>query len=340
VSAIVAGLGTLAGRMSRAARAGYTEGPREETSLLAFFTILLLHRRLIAAFALAGTVIFGALAASKAQLYESHATFAVKGARAPMQLPGGAAALGITLAAYAEFSQSVVFYAELAKAKTIIRAIAGRNYATMNSGGRKVPLAAAFGITARDPQAAAGLAADRLSTRVATSISTRSGMVHIAVDETDPLVAQQIVSAILAELDSWSKLRGHEQAVQERQFIEQRVAEARVELNRAEQAERDFLSANRDYFNSPELTLDYERLAREVETRQELYTSLSQSLDQARIEEVRSPTILNVIETADFPVKPERREALRQTLLGLSAGLLVGIVIAMLRQRVAEKQLA
>ena len=320
-------------------KAGYAEGPREETSLLAFASILLVHRRLIAACTLAGTLVFGAIAATTADLYVSNASFIVKGTRAPVQIPGGAAALGVTLSAYMEFSQSVAFYADLSRAMNILRIVAAKDYVTENSAGKRVPLPEAMGIRTKNRNEAIEEAADQLSRDVSYAIGNRTGVVKLAVRGRDPVLAQQIDANILAELDKWSKQQGHEQAILERKFMEQLVADARVKLAQAEQAEKSFLELNRLGATSPELRIQYERLTRDVQMRQEIYTSLAQTLEQARIEEVRSPTVINVIENADLPVEPQRREALRVTFTGLAVGLLVGMVLAVLRQRVAEKQL-
>lgn len=319
-------------------RAGNPSGPREETSLLAFLSIILAHRRVIAICALAGTAIFGVLAASQADLYVSKSSFVVKGARAPVAIPGGAAALGITLSAYADFSQSVSFYADLSRAMNILRIIAAKDYVTEESGGRRIPLPEAMGIKAQNRVAAIEEAALRLSKSVSYSISSRTGVVRLSVEESDALLAQQINANILTELDTWSKEQGHAQAVLERRFMDQAVADARAKLSQAEQSERSFLELNRLYQSSPQLRLEYNRRFREVEMRQQIYTALAQTLEQARIEEVRRPTLINVIESADLPVEPQRREALRKTLTGLAAGLLVGMVVAVLRQRVNEKE--
>ncbi|HEY0243678.1 MAG TPA: GNVR domain-containing protein [Gemmatimonadaceae bacterium] len=319
-------------------RAGNPSGPREETSLLAFLSIILAHRRVIAICALAGTAIFGVLAASQADLYVSKSSFVVKGARAPVAIPGGAAALGITLSAYADFSQSVSFYADLSRAMNILRIIAAKDFVTEESGGRRIPLPEAMGIKAQNRVAAIEEAALRLSKSVSYSISSRTGVVRLSVEESDALLAQQINANILTELDTWSKEQGHAQAVLERRFMDQAVADARAKLSQAEQSERSFLELNRLYQSSPQLRLEYNRRFREVEMRQQIYTALAQTLEQARIEEVRRPTLINVIESADLPVEPQRREALRNTLTGLAAGLLVGMVLAVLRQRVSEKE--
>jgi uncharacterized protein involved in exopolysaccharide biosynthesis len=327
------------GNPAHPVRAGNPEGPREETSLLAFASILLAHRRIIAACTLAGTLILGAIAATTADLYVSHASFIVKNSRAPIQLPGGAAALGVTLSAYMEFSQSVAFYADLARAMNILRIVAAKDYVTESSTGRRVPLPEAMGIKTKNRKEAIEEAADRLSKDVSYAIGTRTGVVRLAVQSRDPVLAQQLDANILAEVDKWSRQQGHEQAILERKFMEQLVADARAKLSQSEQAEKNFLQSNSLGSTSPELRIEYGRLSRDVMMRQEIYTSLAQTLEQARIEEVRSPTVINVIESADLPVEPQRREALRLTFTGLAGGMLVGMLVAVLRQRVNEKLL-
>jgi uncharacterized protein involved in exopolysaccharide biosynthesis len=69
---------------------------------------------------------------------------------------------------------------------------------------------------------------------------------------------------------------------------------------------------------------------------QQVYAAMQQGYEQARIEEVRDPASLNLVEPPDMPVQPETRAAVRDTLLGFVAGMLVGIIIAFLRQRAAE----
>ena len=65
-------------------RRRYTDGPREETSLLGFINVLLRHRRLIAVCALTGAVILGVSALDATRMFLAYATFTVSGSRASM----------------------------------------------------------------------------------------------------------------------------------------------------------------------------------------------------------------------------------------------------------------
>jgi uncharacterized protein involved in exopolysaccharide biosynthesis len=322
---------------AHAVRAGRVEGPREETSLLAFLSIILMHRRLIILWALAGTALFGVISAASANLYLSRASFVIRNASTPVQVPGGEAALR-AFAQTAEFQQSVNFYSDLVKAKSVLYPIAEKTYVT--STGEKKTLAQVYGIDAKDARTANTLAGDRLISDVSSSIYSRSGVIGVAVHSTDPLVAQQIAGNILIELDSYGSAKRHQQTVAERQFVEQLLREARARLDAAEQSVSTFLRLNREYEGAPQLRLAHDRLTRNVMMEQQIYTALQQSYAQAKIEEVRDPTTLNVVEPPDLPAEPERRTAVRQTLLGLAVGTLVGIVIAFLRQRALETKSA
>ena len=321
---------------SGAVKAGRVEGPREETSLLSFLSIVLKHRRVIVTCALAGSAVFGLMAAARADDYVSRASFVVRGARGGAQLPGGAAMLGLTLSNAFEFSQSIVFYSELAKSTRVLLGAARKQYQTQD--GSKKTLAEIYEIEAASPEAAARKAASRLFHGVSANIYSRSGVVGISVAAPDPLVAQQIATHILAELNAYSIQSRREQAIAERRFIEELVSDARARLTRSEEAVSSFLVLNREYENSPALRLEFNRLSREVGSRQEVYTALARELEQARIEEVRDRAPLNIVEPADLPADPETRDAIRKTLLGLAVGLLVGIVAAFLRQRAAESR--
>ncbi len=321
------------GRVERGViSAGRVEGPRSETSLVAFLSILLFHRRVIALSALAGLLLAAVLSVSQASLYQSRASFIVKGSRAP-QLPG-AGGFGVAFNAAAEFSQSIVFYSDLVRSRVVLLAVAKKSYAT--SAGKTQSLAQIFGIKARTPAVGAVLAVPELRSNVSSDIYSRSGVVSVAATSTDPLVAQQIAANILVELESYSTTRQKRQAEQERKFVESLVDDARVRLDQAEQNVRTFLELNREYEQSPQLRLEHDRLTREVQSRQQIFTSLSQSLEQARIEEVRDPTAFAMVESPDLPTEPQRNEAIRHTLLGLTVGLLAGIVLAFLRQRRLE----
>jgi uncharacterized protein involved in exopolysaccharide biosynthesis len=82
--------------------------------------------------------------------------------------------------------------------------------------------------------------------------------------------------------------------------------------------------------------LEDARLLRDVSMKQQLYTSLLQSYDRARIAEAKNLPSITILEAPEKPIKPEPSSAIALPLLGAIAGLLLGIVVAFIRERMAE----
>jgi uncharacterized protein involved in exopolysaccharide biosynthesis len=137
-----------------------------------------------------------------------------------------------------------------------------------------------------------------------------------------------MVKCILDRLNWFNLVTRQSQAGAERRFMEGRLDEARAELRTAEDRLQNFLQRNRDFRNSPELTFQQDRLARDVQMRQQVYTSLAQAYEQARIEEVRDTPVITVVEQPDLPIRPDRRGAARSALVALIAGGMLGTLIA------------
>jgi uncharacterized protein involved in exopolysaccharide biosynthesis len=133
---------------------------------------------------------------------------------------------------------------------------------------------------------------------------------------------------ILALVDAFNLETRQTQAGEERRFIEARMDAARSELRAAEDQLRTFLQRNRDFRNSPELMLANERLQREVAWRQQVFTSLAQAYEQARIEEVRNIPVTTLIEPPAAPVRPDGRGTAKWGLLALVIGLFSAVLLA------------
>ena len=199
-----------------------------------------------------------------------------------------------------------------------------------------MPLAFFFGIRDRNPELAASLALDELNKRISVTPTPRTGIITVHVRAEQPRLAQQILQNILTELDAYNLSTRRKRAAAERQFIERRLAEASTALVQAESQFSTFLQTNRDVSASPALRMDSDRLQRAVRMRQQIYTAMAQSYEQAKIEEIRDlPTVL-VIDPPEAGLRPERPIGIPNTLLGLIAGLFVGIVFAFIRERAEE----
>ncbi|MBA3341124.1 MAG: hypothetical protein H0T48_04745 [Gemmatimonadaceae bacterium] len=317
----------------------HVDGPREETSLLGFVNVLLKYRAMLLSCLLLGGLIFGIVVLTETRLYFATASFAVSRGRAPNAMSDVAAQMGLVGATAGDASESVPFYLELITSRAILVPVARRPYTTSGpSGPVTISLPAAYGIRDKNPRAALSRTIDALRSSISTQASGRTDIIGMSIRAHRPEVAQQILRNILDEIDTYNLARRQKQAAAERVFVERLVDDSRARLRQAEGQLSSFREFNREYSSSPQLTLDDDRLWREVEMRQQIYTRLSQAYEQAKIEEVRDLPAITVLEPPEAPIVPRRRDAWRRTLLGLVAGLMVGIILAFIRERMAEKR--
>jgi uncharacterized protein involved in exopolysaccharide biosynthesis len=84
--------------------------------------------------------------------------------------------------------------------------------------------------------------------------------------------------------------------------------------------------------------MERERLQRDVNMRQQLYTSLAQALDEARIREVRDTPVISVVETAWGSTRAQPRGRVKRGLMGLVLGFVLGSVLALTSGMMARRR--
>jgi uncharacterized protein involved in exopolysaccharide biosynthesis len=155
-----------------------------------------------------------------------------------------------------------------------------------------------------------------------------TGIVTVEVQTDWPDLSQEIAQRLLDEIGRFNLLTRQSQAAAERVFIQERVDSARNALLEAEAVMQGFLQANRSYQNSPDLLFQYGRLERDVTLRQQVYTTLVQSFEQARISEVRDTPVITVLQAPFFPPGPDERRLVLVAALGIALGGMAGVVLA------------
>jgi uncharacterized protein involved in exopolysaccharide biosynthesis len=153
----------------------------------------------------------------------------------------------------------------------------------------------------------------------------------------NPVAARDVARAFVAQLDSFNLRTRQSQASSERKFTEARLNDARNQLRAAEDELMSFLQRNRDYRSSPQLTFVHDRLERNVFLNQRLFETLSQSYEQARIEEVRDTPVITVVEDPLIPAKADPRPFGRAVAAGLLLGIAAATVLGRRRDRLARE---
>jgi uncharacterized protein involved in exopolysaccharide biosynthesis len=313
--------------------------PEDEISLLQVVSVVLKHR-----YAIVGLSLFAGLVVGVTGLLGPR-TYTASGSFIPQTVErtgSGAAALagqlGIVLPGGGNNpTESPEFYQSLIRSREILGRVLAESF---------TPSAVGQGQTANKPQTLldlleiegsseplrreAGL--QWLETRISPSVARGTGVVRVSVTTPWPEVSAQIGVRLLDLLNDFNRATRQTQAAAERSFIEERIVEAADSLRTSEDKLRRFLEGNRQYQNSPQLVFENERLQREVAMRQQLFTSLHQSYETARINEVRNTPLITVIEKPQPPVLPDPRGLVNKVFLALLLGGLVGIVLAFVRE--------
>lgn len=264
--------------------------------------------------------------------YTSSASFMPQATRNPASGGGIAAQLGLSMLT-ADATQSPSFYVDLLKSRGILDStVTTRFRVQADSGVVVAPLIDLLEAKGRTPERRREAAIQALGRAVQADPSLKTGVVTLSVRASDPALAKQVADRMLQLLNAFNLRRRRTQASEERRFAEERLTQARAELRVAEDRLQSFLTRNRVYEHAPELRFEEDRLSREVNMRQQLYTSVAQAHEQARMDEVRDTPVITVIEQPNVPARPDPRGLVKWFVVGLVVGLGLGVGLAFLRE--------
>lgn len=162
----------------------------------------------------------------------------------------------------------------------------------------------------------------RLRSTVAVQVDSRTSVVTLMVSQNTPAVAEALSRILIGAIKHFNVATRQLQARELRIFLEKRVADALQSLHEAEDDLRKFYERNRQFADSPQLTFEESRLKRQVELRQELYTSLSKELESARIDEVNDTPTITIIDLPFASNRPDGPSIPALALIGLVIGVL------------------
>jgi uncharacterized protein involved in exopolysaccharide biosynthesis len=249
-----------------------------------------------------------------------------------------AAQLGISADA-GDAGQSPQFYVELLSSREILRPVAESQFRVIKEGRPVlIDLVTWYGLAGKPRPKALEDAIRELRGRITAAPSLKTGIVALSVVDASPVISQAIASRLLAQMARFNEMRRHQSASAEREFTATQLAESDAQLRAAENRLKSFLELNRQYATSPTLSLEQERLQREVAMRQQLYTSTALAYQQVKVDELRDAPTISIIEPPEIPTTPNPRGLLKAIVLGTLVGLTLGALLAFLREYFANAQ--
>jgi uncharacterized protein involved in exopolysaccharide biosynthesis len=231
------------------------------------------------------------------------------------------------------------FYTELLKSRDVLTSIAQAQYKVRTASGEVrgsalevLDLGKAQGVSRLEA------ALKRLKGMIFASINRQTRVVHVDVKTPNADFSEQIANRLLLELDEFNSRLRQSRASAEEKFLREREEESKRAQVAAEERLVSFLQRNRDYQSSPSLVYQYAVLDREARQRSEVTSSLVQAAAQARIEAARNTPVLAVLDRPNHPPRPDGRGLLLSLVLGATSGIAVGIVMALLKDALTNRE--
>lgn len=256
------------------------------------------------------------------------------------QVQSLAAQFGLPLGVGSSGGESPDFYVELVQSDDLLREAVRTEYRFPKRPNSADSLAGTllelYDIQAGRPEERERRAIDRLREDISVGTGLRTNVVTLVTQARWPGLAVQLNQHLLELINRFNLERRQSRAAAERRFVEGRLDSARLELASAEGGLERFLAANRR-LDSPDLQFQQARLQRQVDLRQQLYTSLATSYEQARIEEVRNTPVITLVDTP-WEAWPVRRHLIRTGVIGAVMGGLLALFVTFAAEYLAREQ--
>ncbi len=138
----------------------------------------------------------------------------------------------------------------------------------------------------------------RLREELKISADARTSVLTIKLESSNAQLSADVLNRLATELDFFIRNKRTTTASQQRKWIEGRMVEVQQDLAVSEDKLRAFRERNRITTGSPQLLLQQERLARDVQINAALYVELKKQYELIRIEEVKNIPIVNILDAA------------------------------------------
>lgn len=159
----------------------------------------------------------------------------------------------------------------------------------------------------------------------------RTGLIKVNIEMESPFLAAEVANFIGSEIQSYIQKQNSAQAAKEKLFISDRLIVVKAELEDLETNLKNFKERNRGYEVSPDLFMKYSQKLREVEAKQQVYVTLQQQLELARINEVKQTPIINILDDARPPVNKSKPNRAIITILFILSGLLISSIVSIIK---------
>jgi uncharacterized protein involved in exopolysaccharide biosynthesis len=242
---------------------------------------------------------------------------------------GGGLAAQLGISAGSDPAQSPAFYAELLRSRELQTRLLMSRFEDPRSdavgdSAALIDILGVKGSTERERLEAA-LEVTRRSLR--SNSYPQTNMVRVEASTRWPELSAAVTNRAIELVSLFNREQRVSNVGSRRQYLDERLADARSDLSGAENALRAFYDQNRQWRNAPNLVYVEQQLRRRVELASELHFTLQRQYDVARLDELNSAALITVVDSAVVPYKPQWPRygvaIVGATVLALFAGMFV-----------------
>ena len=315
--------------------AAISEGAEEESSIhwIEILSVLWNSKKLIAYVTGSVTVLAVIVSLLLPEYYRSTATLLPETEKGKLSALGGisdlAALAGVSVGGEVSLAK---LYPTIIKSEAVLKNVIYARYSTKKFR-EPVDLIQYWEIEEKTPERSYEVALNNLRDGLDVSLDNRTSVVTISILTREPQLSADIVNNITKELDRFIRTKRTTNASEQRKWIEGRLVEVKVDLEKSENRLKEFREKNRRVSDSPQLLLEQERLIREVTINSTIYTELKKQQEIVKIEEIKNIPIINVMDDGRAAAKKEKPKRATMVLVSffLSMAASVIYVIAVYR---------
>jgi len=304
------------------------ESKRDDASLLQLTCLLLRRRRLVAGLSMGLAVLVTAVTLLLPKKYTTSLSFTP----VATDIPAGALAslagqFGVNIGGN-DPSQTPDFYGTLLQTPDILTKLALTNYSFVDGtdtlSGNFLKL---YDISEGDAGKTLDEALRVLQKKILTiGFDRQTSIVSVDVQTKWGPLSYQMANRLLGLINDFNLNSRQTQAGQELRFLTQRLDTAQAELRSAENRLQAFVVANRGFATDPTLSFEHDRLQRDMNLRQDVYTTLTQAVEQTRLRAVRNTPSISLVEHPTPALRFDRRHTLPKLIAGFAGGLVLAVV--------------
>ena len=172
-----------------------------------------------------------------------------------------------------------------------------------------------------------------LQDRIQANINKQTGIITVSVEFPDPFLAAQVAEEAVDYLQEYITGYRTTKAANDLAFIREQHDRAREDFEQAQQALAAFRDRNRNVI-SARAQSEEERLQAEYNLAFNVYNSLAQQLEQARIKVQEETPVFQVLDPVEVPVEKSKPAKIKILIITALIGVLLGMALVYFKYKI------